>query len=81
MSGCAVCHRIDGVSDGRLGPDLSHVASRSTLGAMRLPNNEQTLRLWISDVQTLKPGAHMPSFGHLDANTVAALAAYLATLK
>jgi cytochrome c oxidase subunit 2 len=80
-AGCAACHRIDGVSEGRLGPDLSHVASRGTLGAMRLPNNEQTLRLWIADVQTLKPGAHMPSFKHLDPNTVAALAAYLATLK
>jgi cytochrome c oxidase subunit 2 len=80
-SGCAVCHRIAGVSEGRLGPDLSHVASRATLGAMRLPNNEQTLRLWIASVQSLKPGAHMPSFAHLDAQTIAALAAYLATLQ
>jgi len=80
-SGCAACHRIAGVSDGRLGPDLSHLASRATLGAMRLPNNEQTLRLWIADVQTLKTGAHMPSFKHLDPTTVAALAAYLAGLR
>jgi cytochrome c oxidase subunit 2 len=79
--GCAVCHRIAGVSEGRLGPDLSHLASRGTLGAMRLPNNEQTLRLWISEVQRLKPGAHMPSFKHLDATTVEALAAYLSTLE
>jgi cytochrome c1 len=48
---------------------------------MRLPNNEQTLRLWIGSVQSLKPGAHMPSFTHLDAQTIAALAAYLATLR
>jgi cytochrome c oxidase subunit 2 len=80
-TGCAACHRIGGISEGRLGPDLSHVASRETLGAMRLPNNEQTLRLWIDDVQSLKPGAHMPSFKHLDPTTVAALAAYLATLE
>jgi cytochrome c oxidase subunit 2 len=80
-SGCAACHRIAGVSEGRLGPDLSHVASRATLGAMRLPNNEQTLRLWISEVQQLKPGAHMPSFKHLDATTLGALAAYLSTLE
>jgi cytochrome c oxidase subunit II len=81
VAGCAACHRINGVSEGRLGPDLSHVASRATLAAMRLPNNEQTLRLWISEVQALKPGARMPSFKHLDAHTVAALAAYLATLE
>jgi cytochrome c oxidase subunit II len=81
VSGCAACHGIRGVSAGRLGPDLSHVASRDTLGAMRLPNNEQTLRLWISDVQSVKPGAHMPSFKHLDPATVAALAAYLNTLE
>ena len=80
-SGCAVCHRIAGVSQGHLGPDLSHVASRATLGAMRLPNNEQTLRLWIGEVQSLKPGAHMPSFTHLDEPTLAALAAYLASLQ
>jgi cytochrome c oxidase subunit 2 len=80
-SGCAACHRIAGVSLGRLGPDLSHVASRSTLAAMRLPNNEQTLRLWIGGAQSLKPGAHMPSFSHLDATTLTALAAYLATLR
>ncbi|HEX6723255.1 MAG TPA: c-type cytochrome, partial [Burkholderiaceae bacterium] len=64
-----------------LGPDLSHVASRHTLAAMRLPNNEQTLRLWIGEVQSLKPGAHMPSFTHLDEPALAALAAYLASLQ
>jgi cytochrome c oxidase subunit 2 len=80
-SGCAACHRIDGVSQGRLGPDLTHVAGRDTLAAMRLPNNEQTLRLWIGEAQSLKPGAHMPSFAHLGAPTLDALAAYLATLK
>jgi len=80
-SGCAACHRIAGLSQGTLGPDLSHVASRHTLAAMRLPNNEQTLRLWIGEAQSLKPGAHMPSFAHLGAPTLEALAAYLTTLK
>jgi len=80
-SGCASCHRIAGVAAGRLGPDLSHVASRHTLGAMFLRNDAATLRAWITDVQAIKPGARMPSFSHLDAPTLDALVAYLATLR
>jgi cytochrome c oxidase subunit II len=80
-AGCAVCHRVSGVSEGRFGPDLSHVASRQTLGAGRLPNDEAALRQWIVDVQRLKPGARMPSFTHLDDATLAALTTYLASLK
>lgn len=79
---CVECHTIRGVaSAGRIGPDLTHVASRSWLGAGTLENSPANLRRWIGNAQALKPGSAMPSFAHLDAATLDALAAYLASLE
>jgi cytochrome c oxidase subunit II len=81
-NGCAACHAVRGVADGgSRGPDLTHVGSRRQLGAGTVPNGAGALARWITDVQDLKPGARMPSFRHLDASTVDALAAYLASLR
>jgi len=60
-TGCASCHTVRGTSaDGELGPDLTHVASRSTLAAVTLPNTRGNLGGWIADPQSIKPGALMP---------------------
>jgi cytochrome c oxidase subunit 2 len=76
--GCAACHADSGDGDGGpLGPDLTHVASRPTLGAGALPNGPGAIRRWLVDIQQLKPGARMPSYAHLDPATLDALAAYL----
>ncbi|MFO1267388.1 MAG: cytochrome c oxidase subunit II [Rubrivivax sp.] len=83
-SGCVTCHRIGGVGGGGTptrGPDLTHVASRQTIGAGTRANSEAALREWIAGVQHAKPGARMPSFAHLDAATLDALAAYLWSLR
>lgn len=85
-NGCAACHTVRGTAArpdgaGPLGPDLTHVGSRRMLGAATQPGGEAGLRRWVADVQALKPGARMPSFGHLDAATLDALAAYLAHLE
>jgi cytochrome c oxidase subunit II len=59
--GCASCHTVRGTdADGELGPDLTHVASRSTLAAVTLPNNRGNLGGWLADPQSIKPGALMP---------------------
>lgn len=79
--GCAACHRVPGLSDARFGPDLGRVGARLTLGAGRLPNGEDELRAWIAGVQTLKPGARMPSYDHLDDDSLDALAAWLAARR
>jgi cytochrome c oxidase subunit 2 len=63
------------------GPDLTHVGSRLQLGAGTLANDRDALGRWIADVQAFKPGARMPSFGHLDAATRDAIAAYLESLR
>jgi cytochrome c oxidase subunit 2 len=58
---CASCHTLRGTSaSGFVGPDLTHLASRSTLGALTLPNTRTALTFWITDNQHVKPGNQMP---------------------
>ncbi|MGV7210673.1 c-type cytochrome [Oxalobacteraceae bacterium A2-2] len=60
-SGCASCHAIAGTeARGRLGPDLSHLASRQTIAAGALPNQRGHLGGWIVDAPRIKRGAAMP---------------------
>ena len=44
----------------RVGPDLTHVGSRTTLAAGTLPNTVGHLAGWIVDPQKIKPGVRMP---------------------
>ncbi len=81
-NGCGACHAIRGTEwNGMVGPDLTHVGSRKTLGAATFPNNRGTLAGWISSAQHLKPGNKMPSFDRLTGVELRALAAYLEALK
>jgi cytochrome c oxidase subunit 2 len=78
---CVLCHAIAGTSaGGRLGPDLTHLASRATLGAGALPNTVGNLAGWLLDPQSVKPGAHMPATA-LAAADLHALLAYLEGLR
>ena len=81
-TGCAACHRIAGTAaDGRIGPDLTHLASRRSIGANLLPMSAANLSEWIARTQALKPGVRMPSFGMLPAPQLAAITDYLMTLE
>ncbi len=54
---CVSCHSVQGTpADGTFGPDLTHLMSRTTIGAGVAPNTEQNLRRWIRDPAHLKPG-------------------------
>ncbi|MFL6195124.1 MAG: cytochrome c oxidase subunit II [Thermoanaerobaculia bacterium] len=78
---CALCHNIQGTqAGGRVGPDLTHLASRRTLAAGTLPNTPGNLAGWIVDPQTIKPGNHMPA-NNLPSSDLQALLAYLGSLK
>jgi cytochrome c oxidase subunit 2 len=78
---CATCHTISGTEAmGRNGPDLTHLASRSTLAAGTLPFTPDHLRRWITDPQSVKPGTKMPA-ARLDADDLDALVAYLGGLR
>jgi cytochrome c oxidase subunit 2 len=79
--GCALCHTIRGTNaGGRMGPDLTHLASRSTLAAGTLPNTQHDLIAWIADPQAIKPGNKMPKVP-LDGSELDALGAYLRMLE
>jgi cytochrome c oxidase subunit 2 len=74
---CASCHTIRGTSaSGDTGPDLTHLASRTTIGALTVPRTAAQLRQWIVGSQHLKPGNEMPD-QQLPEAQVQALVAYL----
>jgi cytochrome c oxidase subunit 2 len=59
---CASCHTLRGTSArGRIGPDLTHLMSRKTLGALTVPNTRSYLGAWVLDPQHFKPGNKMPA--------------------
>ncbi|MFZ5714093.1 MAG: cytochrome c oxidase subunit II [Bradyrhizobium sp.] len=79
--GCALCHNISGtLAGGQLGPDLTHIASRTTIAAGTLPNTPATLGAWISDPQHIKPGNLMPKMP-LQSGELIAIIHYLEQLK
>jgi cytochrome c oxidase subunit 2 len=80
--GCTACHAINGVAEGaRIGPDLSRIGARASLGAGMWRMNVGNLAGWIADVQDMKPGANMPSYNHLSGLDLRAVSHYLASLK
>ena len=80
--GCGACHAVRGTAaEGTIGPDLTHLAGRATLGAGILPNSHDALVRWITRTETIKPGSRMPSFGALPTHHVEAIASYLESLE
>jgi cytochrome c oxidase subunit II len=78
---CAGCHTISGTpASGNIGPDLTHVASRTTLAGATIPNTPGQLRRWITDPQRIKPGNKMPALD-LSRSDFKAVAAYLNHLR
>ena len=81
-TGCGACHTIRGTSAaGEIGPDLTHVGGRLSVGAGILETRPDKLRDWLARTAHIKPGVHMPEFGMLPDPDLQALAAYLHGLK
>jgi cytochrome c oxidase subunit 2 len=79
--GCVLCHAVRGTPAGsRLGPDLTHLASRLTIAAGTLPNTRGHLAGWVVDPQRLKPGVRMPP-NQLAPAELHALLGYLESLR
>jgi cytochrome c oxidase subunit II len=78
---CVMCHTIRGTSAGsRVGPDLTHVASRHTIAAGTLPNTSSHRAGWVADSQAIKPGNRMPA-NLVRGDDLRAVLAYLETLR
>jgi cytochrome c oxidase subunit II len=78
---CGSCHNIAGTpASGQVAPDLTHFASRRSIGAGTFPMSRGHLYAWLADPQTAKPGNNMPYVG-LEPDELHAIAAYLETLR
>lgn len=81
-NGCGSCHAIRGTTaDGVVGPDLTHVGSRLSIGAAVLPNEQDDFFRWVAHTDEVKPGVHMPAFEMLPDDELTALSAYLEGLQ
>lgn len=88
---CVACHTINGTNaQGQIGPNLTRVGARTTIGANLLENTPANLERWIHDPDALKPGAKMPGAQvpgggmpptGLTDDQIKAVAAYLSSLK
>jgi cytochrome c oxidase subunit 2 len=78
---CASCHMVrGGPGTGGDGPDLTHVASRPTLGAGSVSNTPPHLAEWVTDPHAIKEGVAMPSVDLTD-EELDDLLAYLGSLR
>jgi cytochrome c oxidase subunit 2 len=78
---CVSCHTIRGTTaNGTAGPDLTHLASRSALGAAAVSNTPDRLADWVADPHTIKRGVAMPAANLAD-EQLDALLAYLSSLE
>ena len=78
---CVGCHVVGGTeAQGRVGPDLTHFASRSTFAGAIFDNTEANLVAWLRNPPAEKPGSRMPNL-ELSDGDIEALVAYLQSLE
>jgi cytochrome c oxidase subunit 2 len=78
---CINCHSISStVANGRFGPDLTHLMSRTTIAAGAALNTPENLRLWIQNPEAIKRGSLMPAM-KLSESDLDAVVGYLETLR
>ena len=82
---CMTCHVIAGLESvtgeppTTPAPDLTHVGSRQTLAAGKLPNTDEDLAAWLRDPPAVKAGSKMPDY-NLNEDQIEALVEYLRSL-
>jgi len=95
--GCLACHAIKGnpMMIGNIGPNLTHIATRTTIAAGLFPNDPRHLARWVKNAREMKPGVIMNTIGAgeydpvlkqtmksgLSDQQIADIVAYLQTLK
>jgi cytochrome c oxidase subunit 2 len=78
--GCGGCHTVEGVSRGRVGPNLTHFASRTSFAGSMFEMNAENIAEWLRDPPGVKPGSKMPDL-NLSADETTKLVAYLQSLR
>ncbi|HEX3394027.1 MAG TPA: cytochrome c oxidase subunit II [Acidimicrobiales bacterium] len=78
--GCSGCHTVQGVSDGKVGPNLTHLQSRTSFAGAIFTMNPDNLSTWLKNPPGVKPGSKMPNL-NLSGDEISKLVAYLETLK
>lgn len=82
QAGCGGCHTVRGTSArGGVGPDLTHLASRRTIGAGILPTDRDAILEWLRRHKSLKPDNLMPAYDILTDEEQARIADWLAQLE
>jgi cytochrome c oxidase subunit 2 len=58
---CAACHSIDpqDIANDKIGPNLTHLFSRTTFAGGTYELTETNVRSWLKDTQAMKPGNDM----------------------
>lgn len=77
---CRGCHTIRGVTEGPIGPDLTHFASRTTIAGGMFERTDENLTQWILHANKLKSGSTMPGFP-VPERQLGPLVRYLQSLK
>lgn len=78
---CIACHTIDGTkAQGKIGPNLTHLASRRYMAGATMEVTSENLARWLTDPQAIKPG-NLMQIGRLPRDQIDALVAYLISLK
>lgn len=81
-AGCGACHAIRGTdASGTVGPDLTHLGSRRSVGVDTLPLTPDNIARFIVDGQHVKRGNTMPPFRVFSDQELNALASYLVNLR
>jgi len=81
--GCIACHSINGTSAtfSSIGPNLTGIGSRWSIGAGTAHNTPENLAKWIQNSGSMKPGSQMTPFPQIAGEDLEALVAYLRSLK
>jgi cytochrome c oxidase subunit 2 len=78
---CIGCHSINGTAaQGKVGPNLTHLASRTSIAGGMFTNTEGNLKRWLTNPPAVKPDSVMPNL-NLSKSDIDALTAYLLSLK
>ncbi len=78
---CSGCHMVKGTTAaGKVGPDLTNIASRKQIAGVLGPVNAANMTAWLKNPQAVKPGTQMPNL-NLSDQTIADITSYLLTLK